>query len=515
MSPRFADLARATQQRTGIPTILLDGALAKIPDTFRKLGAILHREGRAEVLARFAEALLALPVTRRASEASLYARGADGLTVAAPDTDVTEVFTRLGWQVVAPDGQGSFRRPASTRSERSIRTCWSSPIRPCAKRSAQSEAWQTVRAVREGHVLVSPSLPFGWVEEPPSINRLAGLAWLSGRDPVTLAAVFNAVVYGHALTSAQLDAVLAGVRPRSTLRGPSMRFLLFLCVLLVPLAARAQELTVFAAASLTDAMKDVSALWVQAGHPPLRMSFGSSSTLARQIEQGAPANVFASADEKWMDYLAQKNLIVADTRKDLLGNDLVLVVPGRQAAARHHRPRLRPVGSARPDRPAGGRRSGACAGWHLCRTGAEEAGMWDSVAPRLARADDVRAALLLVERGEAPAGIVYGTDAAVSKGVMVAGTFPASSHDPVTYPFAVGQSGRHARSPGFADVPGRPAGARGVRAARLQGRIVPDASSAGFRLTRINTRAKIPAIVKGSGEGSSVWPPNRGVVHGS
>src|ERR1700675_2114540 len=106
-----------------------------------------------------------------------------------------------------------------------------------------------------------------------------------------------------------------------------MRFLLFLCVLLVPLAARAQELTVFAAASLTDAIKDISAQWVNAGHQPLRMSFGSSSTLARQIEQGAPANLFASADEKWMDYLAEKDLIVADTRKSLLGNDLGLVVP--------------------------------------------------------------------------------------------------------------------------------------------------------------------------------------------
>src|SRR5215212_10217394 len=104
-----------------------------------------------------------------------------------------------------------------------------------------------------------------------------------------------------------------------------MRLLLFLCVLLIPLATRAQDLTVFAAASLTDAMKDVSALWVQAGHPPLRTSFASSSILARQVEQGAPANLFASADEKWMNYLAEKNLIASDTRQDLLGNDLVLV----------------------------------------------------------------------------------------------------------------------------------------------------------------------------------------------
>src|SRR5277367_112070 len=102
-----------------------------------------------------------------------------------------------------------------------------------------------------------------------------------------------------------------------------MRFLLALCLLLAPLAARAQELTVFAAASLTDAMKDVSTQWAKAGHAPLRLSFGASSTLARQIEQGAPANLFASADEQWMDYLAKQNLLAADTRKSLLGNDLV------------------------------------------------------------------------------------------------------------------------------------------------------------------------------------------------
>src|SRR3984957_19152202 len=105
-----------------------------------------------------------------------------------------------------------------------------------------------------------------------------------------------------------------------------MRLLLFLFVLLAPLASRAQELTVFAAASLTDAMKDVSAQWAQAGHQPLRMSFGSSSTLARQVEQGAPVNLFASADEKWMDYLADKQLIAADTRKELHGNDREVVV---------------------------------------------------------------------------------------------------------------------------------------------------------------------------------------------
>ncbi len=220
-----------------------------------------------------------------------------------------------------------------------------------------------------------------------------------------------------------------------------MRFLLALCLLLSPLAARAQQLTVFAAASLTDAMKDVSVVWTRAGHQPLRLSFGSSSTLALQIEQGAPANLFASADQKWMDYLAGKQLIAADTRKDLLGNELVLVVP-----ADHPRPvtitpgfdllaLLGPNGHLATGDPA-----------HVpvgiyAQQALQKLGLWEAVAPRLAPAADVRSALLLVERGEAPAGIVYATDAAASKAVMVAGTFPANTHDPIAYPFAVTKAG--------------------------------------------------------------------------
>jgi molybdate transport system substrate-binding protein len=216
-----------------------------------------------------------------------------------------------------------------------------------------------------------------------------------------------------------------------------MRFLLFALVLLVPLAARAQELTVFAAASLTDAMKDVSALWVKAGHPPLRLSFGASSTLAQQIEQGAPAALFASADEKWMDYLAQKNLIATDTRKDLLGNDLVLVVPADKPLHVTIGPDFDLPGLLGADgRLATGDPAHVPVGIYA-EQALKKLGWWDRIAPRLARTADVRAALLLVERGEAPAGIVYATDAAVSKAVMVAGTFPASSHDPVAYPLAV------------------------------------------------------------------------------
>lgn len=220
-----------------------------------------------------------------------------------------------------------------------------------------------------------------------------------------------------------------------------MRFLLALCLLLAPLVARAQELTVFAAASLTDAMKDVSAQWAQAGHQPLRLSFGSSSTLARQIEQGAPANLFASADLKWMDFLAEKKLIVPETRKDLLGNDLVLVVAA-------DKPKHVTIGQSFDIAAVLGPNGRLATGdpKHVpvgiyAEQSLRKLGLWDVVEPRLARTEDVRQALLLVERGEAPAGIVYATDAAASKGVMVAGVFPAGSHDPVTYPFAVVKSG--------------------------------------------------------------------------
>lgn len=212
VSQRYADLARETQQSTGIPTMLLDGSMAQIPQAFRLLGRTLHREDRAEMLARFAEALLALPAKQDAHPRILCARGVDGLSVLAPDSDLTEVFSRLGWQVVAPAGQGPFRG-ASLDDIRALDPdilVFSDPAMQGTL--AQSDAWRSLRAVRDGHAFVAPSLPFGWVEEPPSINRLLGLAWLSGRDPTTLAAVFNAVVYGHVLTAPQLDALLSGVQ---------------------------------------------------------------------------------------------------------------------------------------------------------------------------------------------------------------------------------------------------------------------------------------------------------------
>jgi len=237
-----------------------------------------------------------------------------------------------------------------------------------------------------------------------------------------------------------------------------MRLLYVLAALLLPLAVHAQEVTVFAAASLTDAMKDVSAKWVEAGHRPLRLSFGSSSTLARQIEQGAPANVFASADERWMDYVVEKQLIAAGTRKSLLGNDLVLVV----AADKPMHVAINKSFDLTGILGANGRLATGDPAHVPVGIYAEQAlrklGMWASVSPRLARTEDVRAALLLVERGEAPAGIVYATDAAVSKAVMIAGTFPADSHDPVSYPFAITKSGDTADARALLDFLTSPAG---------------------------------------------------------
>ncbi len=219
------------------------------------------------------------------------------------------------------------------------------------------------------------------------------------------------------------------------------RCLLLTLLLLAPLAAHAQALTVLAAASLTDAFKDVSTAWEKAGHKPLRLSFGASSFLARQIEQGAPANVFASADEKWMDYLADRNLIAAGTRKDLLGNDVVLIVPAIRPQHVAIAPGFDLLGLLGKDgRLSVGDPAHVPVGIYAEQS-LRKLGVWDAVEPRLARAGDVRAALRFVELGEAPAGIVYATDAAVSKGVSIAGIFPDYSHDPVTYPFGVVKTG--------------------------------------------------------------------------
>jgi molybdate transport system substrate-binding protein len=233
------------------------------------------------------------------------------------------------------------------------------------------------------------------------------------------------------------------------------RLLLGLALVLVaPPALRAQEapLTVFAAASLQDALKALEPAWRAAapGSPPLRLSFAASSALARQIEQGAPADLFMSADEQWMDWAQSRNLIVPETRISPLGNALVLVAPADTA--------LPPMTLARDSNllallgPSGRLAVGDPA--HVpvgiyAQAALTWMGQWNALNPRLARAETVRAGLLLVERGEAPLGIVYATDAQASQRVKVLGSFPAESHPAVSYPFAVTRSAAgkaHARA---------------------------------------------------------------------
>lgn len=213
---RYAELAKTMQARTGIPTILLDGALDRIPATLRSLGMVLNRRERAEVLASLAEALLALPSKHAGQPRVFYARGADGLNAVVPGGDLSDVFKHLGWLTVAPGGDGGDHGPFRRTTIEAIRTLDPDVLifaDPAMRQNLTNDmSWKTLRAVREGRTMIAPSLPFGWIEEPPSINRLLGLAWLRGYDPVTLAVTFNAVFYGHVLTAEQRNALLEGMR---------------------------------------------------------------------------------------------------------------------------------------------------------------------------------------------------------------------------------------------------------------------------------------------------------------
>lgn len=201
-------------------------------------------------------------------------------------------------------------------------------------------------------------------------------------------------------------------------------------------SANAQEVTVYAAASMTGALEAV-AVPLRAKGVAAKFSFGSSSTLARQIENGAPADVFVSADEEWMNYLAARNLIVTDSRKVFAGNDLVLVAPAdKQAKIEISRATDFPALLGPQGRIATGDPAHVPVG-RYAKAALENLGLWNAVSGRIAGAENVRVALTLVERGEAPFGIVYGTDAKSSPRVVVVGNFPAGSYPPVTYPAAI------------------------------------------------------------------------------
>jgi len=201
--------------------------------------------------------------------------------------------------------------------------------------------------------------------------------------------------------------------------------------------AQGQDLVVFAAASLKNALDEAAAGYArESGKPAPKISYAGSNALAKQIEAGAPAGVFISADLDWMDYLAQKNLIRLETRVNLLANRLVLVAPKDTSLTITLAPGLDLAGALKGGKLAMANVDAVPAGKYG-KTALEKLGAWEGVKGSVAQIDNVRAALLLVSRGEAPLGIVYQTDAKSDPNVRIVGTFPEDRHPPVVYPAAV------------------------------------------------------------------------------
>lgn len=232
------------------------------------------------------------------------------------------------------------------------------------------------------------------------------------------------------------------------------RFCLFLMVAFVALTARpacaADRVTLFAAASLKSALDPLAAAYAAASGNLVSISYASSATLAKQIEQGAPADLFASADIDWMDYLQTRQLIVAATRIDLLGNSLVAIVPRASAVQALALSRTAFAAAMGDGRLATGDVNSVPLGLYA-KAALIRLGLWDQVRDHLAPADNARVALQFVARGEVPLGIVYATDARAEAGVRVVATFPADSHPAVVYPFALVAGGKNAAARIFLD----------------------------------------------------------------
>lgn len=211
------------------------------------------------------------------------------------------------------------------------------------------------------------------------------------------------------------------------------------CLLLASPWAAAREvesLTVYAAASLTEVMETIGARWAATGKPAPRLVFASSALLARQIEAGARADLFVSADEEWMDYLQAKGLVAAGSRRTLAGNRLVLVAPAASAVELRIRQGFPLAAALGTSRLALGDPQLVPAGKYA-RAALEALDAWGPVAQKLIPTENVRVALALVARGEAGLGIVYATDARVEPRVRVLDSFPPDSHPPIRYPAAL------------------------------------------------------------------------------
>ena len=201
--------------------------------------------------------------------------------------------------------------------------------------------------------------------------------------------------------------------------------------------ALAEDVSVFAAASLTNALNEIGDSFTAKTGNKMVPSYAASSALAKQVEQGAPGQIFASADLKWMDYLTEKKLVNPDTRFNLLGNTLVLIAPLDSKLSHVDLTAKTDIAAlAGSGRIATGNPDSVPVGLYF-KQAMERNGQWKALEPKIAGTDSVRAALAFVERGEVTLGVVYATDAAISKKVKVIGVFPDTMHDPVVYPFAL------------------------------------------------------------------------------
>jgi molybdate transport system substrate-binding protein len=222
-------------------------------------------------------------------------------------------------------------------------------------------------------------------------------------------------------------------------------------------APATRAIVVFGAASLTDALQELGADFTRSTGTAVKLSFAASSALARQVEGGAPADIFLSADVEWMDYLEQRHLLRPGSRRDLLGNGLVLIAPVGSTVDLKIGPHFDLVGALHGGRLATGDPDSVPVG-RYAQAALTALGVWSAVADRIVRADNVRAALAFVDRGEAPLGIVYRTDALIDPGVRIVDVFPPESHPPITYPIALTLAAQPLAS-GFADYLSTPAAA--------------------------------------------------------
>jgi molybdate transport system substrate-binding protein len=203
-----------------------------------------------------------------------------------------------------------------------------------------------------------------------------------------------------------------------------------------PAAAQGKDLLMFAAASLKNALDEVAGQWQRQSGKKVVISYAASNALIKQIEAGAPADIFISADLDWMDYGRQKDLIKPETRVDLLGNRLVLIARKDSTLNLNIQRGFELASALKGGRLATGNVEAVPAGKYA-KAALEKLGIWDSVKDKIAQTENVRAALVLVGRGEAPLGIVYQTDAASDPNIRIVGTFPEDTHPPIVYPFAL------------------------------------------------------------------------------